>query len=350
VWRYEVERLIVRRRNYVYPWSFQVSEPPISAADVPTLRTFISKGRETGRISYVYDTAKNVLNKLNLIKGSKLLNAGRALFCKDNGIEARAAVFATNEKTTFLDIQLFKGTLFDIINQCETYIKEHINWRADITGFKRVEIPEVPINAVREAIVNSLCHRDFGNPGGNEIAIYKSRIEIFNPGQFPYDFSPDDFIRGEERSIPRNPPIADIFYLTRDIEKWGSGLKRISDECRASGIKVEFKKIKSGFVVVFHRPAVKGGLLGARSEEKTAGKRVGRLGVKLGERLGVKLGENETKILNLVLANKFATISFIAESIGISTTAVEKNLSKLKAKGVLRRVGSDRSGQWEVLK
>ena len=183
----ELKHLVEKKNNYIYAWGAEASEFSLSKADIPTIKRFIEKGRKAGRIEYAYDSARNVLHKLHLLKDKKLLNAGWVLFCKDNRIEARAAVFATNEKTTFVDIQSLKGTLFDLIAQCETYVKEHINWRAKIIDFKRVETPEVPVEAVREAIVNSLCHRDFNNPSGNELAIYRNRIEIYNPGQFPYD-------------------------------------------------------------------------------------------------------------------------------------------------------------------
>jgi len=328
----EVERLVAKKQNYIYPWGFQVSEIPVSAVNVPVMRAFIRKGREAGRISYAFDTARNVLNKLNLIKSNKLLNAGRALFCKNNNLEVRAGVFATNEKTTFLDIQLFKGTLFDLVNQCEAYIKEHINWSAEIVGFKRVETPEVPVNAVREAIVNSLCHRDFDNPGGNEIAIYKNRIEIYNPGQFPYDYSPDDFIRGKEKSLPRNPLIADTFYLTKDIEKWGSGLKRISDECKIYGVKVEFNKIKSGFVVTFYRPQI----------EKGIGKVEGE-GVNEGVNEGVKFP------LEYIRKNPGKRAPYIAGMLKVPLKTLERWLKKLKAEGKIKYEGSSKTGGYYVV-
>ena len=318
----EIEKLVDKKKGYVYLWGGEVSETTVSAVSIPVLRSFIKKGRETGRIGFAFDTARNVLNKLNLIKGDKLLNAGRALFCKDNGIKTRAAIFATDEKTTFLDIQSFKGTLFDLIAQCETYVKEHINWRADIVDFKRVETPEVPIKAVREAIVNSLCHRDFADSGDNEIGIYKNRIEIYNPGQFPFDYSPEDFIKGKEKSIPRNPLIADVFYMTRDVEQWGSGLKRISDECKAAGIKVSFEKIKSGFLVAFHRPAIK-------TNVKITGKVSGR---GLVERLVEGLVENQKNMLGLMRMNPNISKQELSNKIGISTTAIDKNITQLKKK------------------
>jgi len=141
----ELKHLVEKKSNYIYSWGFEVSVFSISKADIPTIKEFIGKGRKAGRIKYAYDSAQNVLNKLHLLKGKKLLNAGRALFSKDNLIEVRAAVFATDEKTTFLDIQSFKGTLFGLIAQCETYVKEHINWSAKIVDFKRVETPGLRI-------------------------------------------------------------------------------------------------------------------------------------------------------------------------------------------------------------
>ena len=74
------------------------------------------------------------------------------------------------------------------------------------------------------------------------------------------------------------------------------------------------------------------------------------MGEKLGERLGEKLGENETKICRFLKTGKYSTIKSLAAAIGISTTAVGKNIVKLKMKGVIRRVGPDKGGHWEVLR
>lgn len=101
--------------------------------------------------------------------------------------------------------------------QAEFYVKEHIKWRAEIKSGPRKEIPEIPVEAIREAIGNSLCHRDYTNPKGNEVAIFKDRIEIYNPGKFPEDLNPEDFIRGDLRSILRNPLIAETMYKSSDI-------------------------------------------------------------------------------------------------------------------------------------
>ncbi|MBU4477536.1 MAG: hypothetical protein KKH34_00335 [Candidatus Omnitrophica bacterium] len=77
---------------------------------------------------------------------------------------------------------------------------------------------------------------------------------MYNPGTFPDELDPQDFVEGDGYSVLRNPLIAETMYKSEDIEKWASGLKRIYDECTAVGIKVEFKRVKTGFVVSFHRP------------------------------------------------------------------------------------------------
>lgn len=344
----EIERLVEKKKNYAYSWGTEVSETLVTGVDVSILRLFIKRGKEAGRIGFSFDSARNVLNKLHLVKGNKLLNAGRALFCKDNGVEVQAAVFAGKDKITFLDIQNFRGNLFDLIEKNETYVKEHINWRADLSGSRRVEIPEIPVRAIKEAIINSLCHRDFTNPKSNEIAIYRDRIEIFNPGQFPYEYEPEDFVKGNLPSVPRNPLIAEALYLSEDIEKWGSGLRRISQECKAEGVKVEFKKIISGFAVIFYRPefSVEGRFIGKNREKKT--------GVKVPEKVTVKVPEkvtvNQQKIIATASQNPRITISELSKIVGISDRKIKKNISKLKEKKMLRRIGPDKGGYWDVLK
>jgi ATP-dependent DNA helicase RecG len=328
----ELKHLVEKKSNYIYSWGFEISDFFVSKANIPTIKEFIDKGRKAGRIQYAYDSARNALNKLHLIKGKKLLNAGKALFCKDNRVEVRAAIFATDEKTTFLDIQSFQGTLFGLIAQCETYVKEHINWRAKIVDFKRVETPEVPVEAVREAIINSLCHRDFNNPSGNELAIYRNRIEIYNPGQFPYDHSPEEFIKGSGKSIPRNPLIADTFYYSKDIERWGSGFKRIVDECKAAGVRVTFENIKTGFVVTFYRP-----------EPKIIPEKV-----KKGEGVSEGVSEGVKLLVESIRKNPGQRVPSISQATNIAPKTLERWLRKLKKEGKINFKGSAKTGGYYV--
>ncbi|MEK7288294.1 MAG: ATP-binding protein [Elusimicrobiota bacterium] len=292
------------------------------------MRNFVKKGNSAGRINYKFTNARNALNKLNLLKNGRILKAAEVLFCNDNPMEVQAAVFAGADKLTFLDINQFKGNLFSLLEKSETYIKEHMDWRVEFGALERKEIPEIPVKALREALVNSLCHRDYRIPKGNEVAIFKDRVEIYNPGGFPEGYKPEDFIKGEERSMSPNPLVAGTLFKSKDIEKWGSGLKRIAKECAENDVKVEFKILKSGFLVIFYRRPAKDVPPSAR--EKTREK-------------------TREKILVLIKQHPKITTSELAEQTGLSIKGIDWNIKTLKKQGFLRRVGPDKGGHWEVL-
>jgi len=249
----ELENMFLKKNRDRLAWENRVSGSSIRDVTKGILTQYVSRAQSAGRLDFSFKGVKTTLNKLNLIQGAFLLNACEVLFCDVNPMEVQAAVFAGKDKITFLDIKKFQGTIFYMLENSERYISEHINWGVRFGKIKREEIPEIPIKAVREALVNSFCHRDYTIPKGNEIAIFKDRVEIYNPGAFPEGYTPEDFIKGKERSILRNPLIAETLYKSKEIEKWGSGPKRIHEECRLNDVKVEFETLKSGFLVVFHR-------------------------------------------------------------------------------------------------
>ena len=102
------------------------------------------------------------MNKLELFAtdGIHLLNAGAALFCDISDTDVQMAKFATNVKATFTDIRrVDKGSIIGMSKICEQYIIDAMDWKADIVGLKRVETPEIPVEAIREAVINSYGHK-----------------------------------------------------------------------------------------------------------------------------------------------------------------------------------------------
>ncbi len=336
---HKIEALILNKKKLI--WENETSERQLKDVNIQTLKDYMRRANEEGRINFKYSNVKTTLKKLHLLVGERLLKATEVLFCNDNSMEIQAAIFAGIDKITFLDIKKFKGNIFSLRRQAEAYIKENIKWRAEIKTGPRKEIPEIPVEAFREAVGNSLCHRDYSNPKGNEVAIFKDRVEIYNPGTFPDELSPEDFIKGDEYSILRNPLIAETMYLSADIEKWASGLKRNYDECTVVGIKVEFKRVKTGFVVSFHRP---------RWEEGEGLEKGGQKGAEQSaEKVRRKCGESAEKILQVITANLFIKTHEIADQTQLSQRTVDNVILKLKKAGFLKRVGPDKGGHWEVL-
>lgn len=332
---HEIETRILSRKKLL--WESEISDRQLKDIDVQTLKDYMKRANDEGRINFKYSNAKTTLRKLHLLSGEKLLKAAGVLFCNDNSMEVQAAVFAGTDKVTFLDIKKFKSNIFTLRKQAEAYVKEHIKWRADLSESRRREIPEIPVRAFSEAIGNSLCHRDYANPKGNEVAIFKDRVDIYNPGVFPDELSPEDFIKGDGYSILRNPLIAETMYMSVDIEKWASGLKRIYDECTASGVKVEFKRVKTGFVVSFQRP---------KWEE---GKGLAEGLVEGGQKSKVKSKvKSRVKVIEMIAQNPSVTIPEIAVALDMSIPGIEKIIRLLKDEKRLRRIVPDKGGHWEI--
>ena len=249
----ELTGYIMKRQSSEGVWERKVSECSVDSVDEKSLREYIRRGQEYGRISFDYTDRNTVLGKLSLTEGRYLLNAGMVLFGETPYNDLQMAVFAGTERLTFLDIQREHGTIFELVDRGEKYIFKNIRWRVEFGSLQRKEIPEIPVDAVREALINSFCHKEYGTGQNNEVSIYKDRIEIYNPGAFPAGYEPEDFISGRERPIRRNPLIAQTLYYSKNVESFGTGLKRIADACDAAGCKYKFEVLKSGFVVIFYR-------------------------------------------------------------------------------------------------
>ena len=250
----EITDLLLKSGREGNRWENLVSDKSVDDVDEELLKKYTDQAHEAGRIAISYTDKKTVLNQLELTEGDKLLNAGKVLFSDDLIQDVQMAIFATDERLTFNDIQRCHGPVLKLVDIAEAYIKSNIHWRVEFNGsMKRTEIPEIPMDAIREALLNSFCHKDYSSGQSNEVAIYRNRVEIYNPGEFPEGFDPQDFIDRPERPIRRNPKIARMLYYSKDIESFGTGLRRIVDACDSAEVRYEFKKLKSGFVVCFYR-------------------------------------------------------------------------------------------------
>lgn len=330
----QIEEQIRKRK---FSWEKELSKKTIADVNKDAVREFMRKAKTAKRIYFDFINVRTTLHKLHLLDGKRLTQAAEILFCNDNSMEVQSAIFAGTDKMTFLDIKSFKGNLFSLRRQAEIYVNGNMKWRADLSESRRKEIPEIPVRAISEAIGNSLCHRDFENPKGNEVAIFKDRIEVYNPGLFPSEINPEDFFSGNEHSILRNPLIAETMYKSKDIERWGSGIKRIHDECIAADVLVDFRRLKTGFVVIFYRPKWEDGEGLEKASQKSKGKSKVKSKVK-----------NKDKVIHLIAENSAITVPEIAEYIGLSLAGVEKIIRTLKQEKRLLRVGPAKGGYWEV--
>ncbi len=183
-----------------------------------------------------------------------------------------------------------------------------------IEGLYRIDIPEID----KEAIINAFCHRDYYEYDSINIAIFKDRVEIRNPGKL-YGGLTIERIKKENISKRRNEIIAEMFNKIHLIERWGRGINLILSK----EPKTIFKEIAGMFILIFKRkllPTIK------KSREKS-----------------------REKIINLVKIKPKITIKDLADRTRLSIKGIEKAIKKLKEEGTLKRVGPDKGGYWEVI-
>jgi ATP-dependent DNA helicase RecG len=255
----ELESYFKKKRCLVSPWDSSPSGRTAEDINTNFLRSYIKKANDGGRLKYKFTNRDDILRRLDLMDGDEPNNTAVAMFGKNAPFEIQMAVFATDVKHTFIDIDRARGTIGQLVDIGERYVQQNIRWRVVRDGSpERTEIPEVPICAVREALLNSYAHRDASIPQINEVAVYSNRIEIYNPGRFPEGLTPEDFIKSSEKPVHRNPLLAQILYYSKDIESFGTGLRLIANECEAAGVRYGFRCGKLGFTVIFYRTEISG--------------------------------------------------------------------------------------------
>jgi len=184
----------------------------------------------------------DILKKLSLIVNDKLTNAAVILFCKNEikqfmQSQLKLARFKGTNKTEFLDNKMFKANAFDLYDKAMDFLNFSLPVAARIVpgNPERVEEPAIPYSVLREAVTNAFVHRDYSNAGGSiDIAIYDDRVNISNIGSLPKGVLLSQLFK-EHRSIPRNPLIANVFYLCGRIERWGRGTLDMIQDCKNAG-------------------------------------------------------------------------------------------------------------------
>ena len=294
---------------------------------------------ECGRMPEIENYSPHILmEKLGLLRGNKITNAGRALFSKRNPIVLKLAVFATEHKTTFLDIVRAEGSIFGLIDNAMGYIIRNIRWKVNIDGEKvqRQEIPEIPLDALREAVVNSFAHARYDLAVQHEIDIYSNRISIINPGSFANEFTPIDYVNKDLHSYLRNEQIANILYLCKNIESFGSGLKRIYSSCADAGVEVSYENEEVFFKLEFSR------------KDRNKVPENDTLNDTINDDSMATISELEDTVLTLLKEKNHMTSTEIVERTGKSKRTVNRVTTSLQAKDLIERVGSKKTGYWRA--
>ena len=294
---------------------------------------FRKKAAKSKRLTSEVLEEKNdiLIEKLHLTDNQYLKRAAVLLFHPDpekfvTGAYVKIGYFKTDDDLLFQDE--IHGNLFSQVEKTmDLLLTKYQKATIEYKGVSRIEEYLFPEAALREALLNSIAHKDYSSANPIQISVYSDKIIFWNEGQLPENWTISQ-LKEKHPSKPFNPVIANVFFRAGLIEAWGRGIFKIIHACRVSNSpEPVFKCDFSGFFVE----------LFAQKIETP------------GEKLGEKLGENRLGIIKLMQANQQISIAELSRLIGISTTAIERNIKYLKENEIIKRVGAAKGGHWEVI-
>ena len=197
-----------------------------------------------------------VLEKLELIKDGKATWAATLLFHKyPQHFLSQAVIHCGKfrERTIVIDDRMIEGTVIEQIEEAMDFIRKNINVKFVMTGKPaRQEVWDYPLEALREAVINAICHRDYTVPSNTEVRIYDDELIVWNPGGLPLGLTLEDLYKPHP-SVLRNKGIGGIFYDMGLIEQWGSGIEKMRKTCIKAGIPEPQFEEHQGFRVIFRK-------------------------------------------------------------------------------------------------
>ncbi len=227
--------------------------------DEEKVRLFLRRAKYERRLELDPDTPfGEALEKLELLSEGELTNATILLFGRNPQrffiqSETRCARFKGLKPLEFIDMKVFGRSIIDQREDALEFVKEHIRLHAEIKGTERVERWEYPIEAIREAITNAICHRNYETPSNVQIRIFDDRIEVWGCGLLPEPLTPED-LKGEHKSVLRNPMIGKCLFLIKFVEQWGTGTNRMIEQCLEHDMPEPlFGEVAGDFVVTFRK-------------------------------------------------------------------------------------------------
>jgi ATP-dependent DNA helicase RecG len=246
----------------------------------------------------------------------------------------------------FIDKKEYSGDIFEILENTQNFILNHINLRGEIKGLYRTDTYEIPLVALREALINALIHRDYTNGGRDiKVGVYDDIVNIVSPGSFPNSITAEDIAQG--RSEARNKTVANIFKELGLIEQWGSGIARIKILCAENGLRETLIEEKNDYVdVEFYRPVVDATVQITGVQVKATIEDVITSANDQSRPITTdydQLRPEEITVIKYLQSNASITRKDAKEILSIGETKIKELFNVLIEKGLIQRYGNGRS-------
>ena len=354
--QHQYETMLSYRNQPLGRWETQLNANlKVSDLDEEEILRTVRVGVEKGRLPEVAYTnnIEDALCRMNLMRDGQLTNAAFVLYANGANIDypqclLRMARFAGTTKEVFIDERRVEGNAFRMLDEAMQFCFKHLSLSGEVKGLIREERLSVPYKALREAVVNALCHREYQTIGGSVgLAIFDNRVEVSNIGHIPDRL---DASNPHEMtlSIPYNPLIAKGFYYRQLFENWGRGIRLMVDECKDAGLEAPvFMSSEYQVTAIFQRNDYsedKSKLSNNLSVKDTA-----NYGTTEDDKINDKLSDKlSDKLISFIENNSKATLEEMAMYMGVSVRVIRYRLKKMIDSGKVIRVGARKNGYWKV--
>ncbi len=248
----ELENLILKKHIEKTAFDNLTSEATLKDISEVEVMGFVKEAKARRSQSLPSNEVPTVLQNLNLLKGGKVLNGAVICFGSDPQRFFPQFAFrcAVLKNGLIINHKLIEGPLFKVIEETLNFVTANIQRSYVIKGAKREDVFEYPLEAVREAVINAVVHRDYFSNASCYLLIDESHIEIRSPGLLPEELKLEELKQPSHVSLPRNKLIARVAYLNGYIEQWGTGTTKIVSLCRSAGLQDPVFEEKQGFFAV----------------------------------------------------------------------------------------------------
>lgn len=338
----ELESFILRKRGASWD-NMPLPGFTIDDIDDALVQKFKTLAAKKGRIdeSVLSESKADLMEKLRLTNAGHYTNAAMLLFSKDPdkwqlGSYTKIGFFETDADLRYQD-EIHGSILEQIDKIIEVLHLKFMKAKITYEGIQRIERYFVPDAALREALLNALCHKQYESCTPIQISVYDDRLYIANCGKLPENWTIDSLM-SKHASRPYNPSIANVYYLAGLIESWGRGIEKICQSCEEDGSPLPEYTIHPGDIMIQFIAA----------EERIVRTSLDKVTEGVTEKVTEKVTEAEQKLLSLLLEDPAYTYAVLAEKLGVSRKTISSRIKSLKDKGVLQRVGSDTKGHWQI--
>ena len=268
LFRYLQERDVVNVRPFDESYSLGVK---LDDLDADRVAAFVRMVRVAGKVTFAPGiSTTEILSRLGAFDSStgKIANAAALLFAKNPALfrpswELKCLqLWGTTFEKPFPSYHIYHGTVFEQVDQALDFVMSRVDhWVGPRDAAESAQAParsEFPIEAVREAIVNAVCHRDYTDDGSVQVMLFRDRLEVLNPGTLPRGWTAANLLQTHD-SKPHNGILATAMQWAGYVEKSGYGTEDIVRKCKAWGLREpEYHPSSVDFRLVLWRQEIKG--------------------------------------------------------------------------------------------